>query len=311
MPVEPTGVETAGRLATTRARANRLCRTGAIGERMRSPESDDRELRRPAKTDYVTGAHIRTGGPVTEAIDRYLDLAIKTISNTIYGDANQKPWVPLVYDAAARETGRDWPSQAHSMIGVQRLQNVRQLCERAIQEGVPGDFIETGIWRGGACILMRAVLAAYGETGRNVWCCDSFEGLPLPDEASYPQDKDDQHHTYKELAVSLEMVQENFRKYDLLDDQVKWVKGFFEDTLDRIEAERFSVVRLDGDMYSSTMVALETLYPKLTPGGFLIVDDYGAIPQCKQAIEDYRGRNGIADEIHDIDWTGVWWRKMA
>jgi O-methyltransferase len=178
-----------------------------------------------------------------------------------------------------------------------------------LKDGVPGDFIETGIWRGGSVILMRAILKAYGVTDRTVFAADSFEGLPKPDAGSYPADKGDRHWTYKQLAVSLEEVRANFDRYGLLDDQVRFLKGWFKDTLPEAPIERLAVVRLDGDMYESTMTAMKALYPKLQPGGFLIVDDYGALKGCKQAIEDYRTQYSINEPIEIIDWSGVYWRK--
>jgi O-methyltransferase len=75
--------------------------------------------------------------------------------------------------------------------------------------------------------------------------------------------------------------------------------------------ERLAVVRLDGDMYESTMDGLKYLYPKLSVGGYLIVDDYGCIPACKEAVHDYRQAYGITDEIHPIDWTGVYWQRAS
>jgi macrocin-O-methyltransferase TylF-like protien len=244
-----------------------------------------------------------------EARALYLDLMAKVITNTIYGDANQSPWAQPTYDAALRDTGRDWPVVAHSMIGMQRMNNLRQLCERTIQEGIPGDFIETGIWRGGACIMMRAVLKAYGDVSRKVYCADSFSGLPKPDPDRYPLDAGDRHHEFEQLAISLGEVKNNFKLYGLLDDQVAFVEGFFKDTLPKLAAQRFSVIRLDGDMYSSTKQALDALYEKLSPGGFIIVDDYGAIPACRSAVEDYRCDHHIDCPIEPIDWTGVWWQK--
>jgi O-methyltransferase len=90
---------------------------------------------------------------------------------------------------------------------------------------------------------------------------------------------------------------------------VQFLKGWFKDTLPQAPIERLAVARLDGDMYESTMTAIEALYPKVQPGGFVIVDDYGAVPACKRAIEDYRARFGITEPIETIDWTGVYWRK--
>jgi hypothetical protein len=195
------------------------------------------------------------------------------------------------------------------MVGVLRLANVRMLTQRVLDLGIPGDFIETGVWRGGCCILMRGVLAANGVRDRKVYVADSFEGLPPPRPDLFAQDAGNTLHTIPELAVSLEEVQSNFRRYDLLDDQTVFVKGFFSETLPLLEAKPFSLIRLDGDMYESTFVALEHLYPKLSVGGFAIIDDYGSIEECRKAVVDYRSRFGITDAIQQIDWTGVWWQK--
>jgi O-methyltransferase len=212
------------------------------------------------------------------------------------------------FNAAFREEGRDWPADAETMIGLKRLANVRACTESVIADGVPGDLIETGAWRGGATIYMRAILAAHGVTDRKVWVADSFEGLPEYD-GRYDADAGDQHHTRAELAISVEMVKDNFRRYDLLDDQVEFLVGWFSDTLPGAPIEQISVLRLDGDMYASTMDALEALYDKVSVGGYVIVDDYGAVPGCAQAIHDFRDARGITDEIETIDWAGVFWRK--
>jgi O-methyltransferase len=205
--------------------------------------------------------------------------------------------------------GGRWPRTAETMIGMPRLDNVQHCVTTVIKEGVPGDVIETGVWRGGATILMRAVLAAYGDTDRSVWVADSFEGLPPPNPDAYPVDRGDQHHTKPELAISLEQVQANFARYGLLDGQVKFLKGWFKDTLPTAPISRLAVMRLDGDMYESTIQAFEALYPKLSVGGFVIVDDYGEIESAKKATEDFRATHGITDSIQDIDGSGVFWRR--
>jgi len=205
--------------------------------------------------------------------------------------------------------GRIWPIVAHTMIGLKRLDNLQFCVDEAITNGVRGDLIETGVWRGGAAIFMRAMLKAYGVTDRCVWVADSFEGLPPPDGGKYPPDAGDRLHEATELAVSLEEVKANFERYGLLDNQVRFLKGWFRDTLPAAPIERLAVLRLDGDMYQSTMDALVNLYPKLSEGGYVIVDDYGAIPACRQAVHDYRSANGITGEIRDIDWTGIFWQK--
>jgi O-methyltransferase len=159
---------------------------------------------------------------------------------------------------------------------------------------------------------MTAILTAYGITDRKVYVCDSFEGLPQPNISLYPQDLGDNHHMVKFLAVSLEQVKENFEGYNLLTPQVKFVKGFFSDSLPKLapEIDALAILRLDGDMYESTLVALENLYPKLSVGGYVIVDDYG-LPNCRRALADYRERNSITDEYIAIDNSSVYWIKSG
>ncbi len=266
---------------------------------------------------------------------RYLDLLKRSLTGSIHGDPYRpygpdrgtdayRTWqqlrdqvphddVELVrrigFDAERREVGRDWPSQAETMVGQARLDNVQMCITSVHDDGVPGDLVETGVWRGGAAILMRAVLRELGDTGRVVWACDSFEGLPPPDPERWPKEKGDRHHLRPELAVSLDDVRANFARYGLLDAQVRFAKGWFEDTLAVLPSEQIAVLRLDGDMYGSTMVALEALEPRVPSGGYVIVDDYGAIEQCRQAVQDYREARRITAEIHRVDWTGAWWRK--
>jgi O-methyltransferase len=210
-----------------------------------------------------------------------------------------------------RIEGRDWPVLAHTMIGLKRLNNIQFCIEQVLSNSVPGDVIETGAWRGGATIFMRGVLKAHQVSDRTVWVADSFEGLPKPNADKYPADAGDKHHEHAPLAVSLEEVRSNFERYGLLDDQVKFLKGWFKDTLPSAPIKQLAVARLDGDMYESTIDALTHLYPKLSPGGFLIVDDYGAVAGCKQAVEDYRRQQRITAPIETIDQWGVFWQRAS
>lgn len=212
------------------------------------------------------------------------------------------------FSESQRTEGRIWPGYADTMIGLKRLDNLQYCIETILSEGVEGDLIETGVWRGGACIFMRAVLAAYGIEDRKIFVADSFEGLPKPDAKKYPADKSDKHYIHTYLAVSREDVENNFRKYGLLDNQVVFLKGWFKDTLPQAPIEKLSILRLDGDMYGSTIESLESLYPKLSSGGFCIIDDY-ALPGCKSAVNDFRSKYMIDSEMKEIDWTGRYWRK--
>ena len=242
----------------------------------------------------------------------YFDLMQRCLTDLIYAEKHEeRTLMGQPFDESLRITGSDWPAYAHTMVGLKRLQNLQFCVEAVIQNGVPGDLIETGVWRGGVTIFMRAILKAYNVVNRNVWVADSFQGLPKPNPVHYPSDNGDNLHEYKELAVSLEEVKANFAKYDLLDDQVKFLKGWFRETLPVAPIKKLAVIRLDGDMYESTMDGLTHLYPKLSIGGYLIVDDYGCIPACKQAVIDYRRTNNITEEIREIDWTGVYWQRTG
>jgi O-methyltransferase len=239
----------------------------------------------------------------------YLDLLIKVLANTIYRDRSIHPESSGSFRLELRTEGRDWPEVAHSMAGIRRLKNVQEFAQRVIDEQIPGDFIETGVWRGGCCILMRGVLAANAITSRKVYVADSFEGLPPPKPDKFSHDTGLNLHCFRELAVSVEDVKENFSRYGLLDEQVVFVKGLFHETLPSLKADRLALIRLDGDLYESTYVSLSALYSKLSPGGFVIIDDYGGVPACKAAVSDYRMEKGIDSPIHMIDWTGCWWQK--
>ena len=204
--------------------------------------------------------------------------------------------------------GWDWPTRGFSMIGLRRLNNLEQCFEHVVSNNVPGDLIETGVWRGGAAIFMRALLAAWGAADRAVWVADSFAGMPVPNAEKYPADKELNLTHLDSLVVSLEQVRRNFERHGLLDDQVKFLKGWFKDTLPEAPIERLAILRLDGDLYESTSDSLTHLYPKVSPGGCVIIDDYW-VPACRQAVADYRTAHRIADEIQKIDSHGVFWIK--
>ena len=219
--------------------------------------------------------------------------------------------VELGGDAVQRAEGRDWPPFAETMIGTRRLDNLVRCVRRVLDDGVPGDLIETGAWRGGATILMRGILAAYGVTDRCVWVADSFEGLPEPDADRYPADDGVDLSGVGILEVDAARVRANFARYGLLDDQVRFLEGWFRDTLPGAPIESLALIRLDGDLYESTTDALTALYPKLSPGGVVIVDDYGAFEPCRRAVDEYRAAYGIDEPIEEVDWTGVYWRRAA
>jgi O-methyltransferase len=246
---------------------------------------------------------------VSPAADRYLDLLKGCLTRELFLDEEPDDGRSLEQRRADRAEGRDWPPHAETMVGRARLDSLQQCVEAVLADGVPGDLVETGVWRGGASILMRAVLAAHGDADRSVWLADSFKGLPPPDPDRYPADDGGDLSGFDQLAISRAEVETGFARYGLLDARVQFLEGWFEDTLPTAPIEQIAVLRLDGDYYSSTMQALEALEPKVQPGGFVIVDDHGAIEGCRKAVADHRAANGITAPIHEIDWTGAYWRK--
>jgi len=212
------------------------------------------------------------------------------------------------FDPRLRFEGTDWPSFGYSMIGMARMNNIESCLREVVASNVPGDLIETGVWRGGSVIFMRALLKRFGVTDRRVWVADSFEGLPKPTDARDLADKawDMSENPY--LAVSIEQVRANFERFGLLDDQVVFLKGWFRDTLPAAPIAQLAILRLDGDMYEATSDGLRHLYPKVSPGGFVIVDDYGSWPACRQAVDEFRERHGIRAEMTAISGGAVFWR---
>lgn len=197
-----------------------------------------------------------------------------------------------------------------------RLDNLQACVLDVIEREVPGDLIEAGVWRGGATILMRGVLKAYGVTDRLVWVCDSFEGLPEPDAEKYPIEAESYNapvvvRGYKRFAAGIEDVQRNFASFELLDGQVRFLKGWFKDTLPGAPIEKLAVMRLDGDYYESTMDGLNNLYGKLSPGGYAIIDDYGedTWTYCRKAVDHFRQQNKIREPMIQVDSKCYFWRR--
>ena len=275
--------------------------------------------------------------PVPTASDLYLDLLKRCLTRLIFAEEDyvevvldrpgwqrwpgraveavtRKAGVRLIHaeppSTADRLIGRDWPQHGETMVGLARLDNIQMCVEQVLADDVPGDLIETGVWRGGASIFMRGILAAHGIADRTVWLADSFAGLPPPDVTLHPADEGLTFHESDTLAVGVDEVKANFERYGLLDDQVRFLPGWFSETLPEAPVEQLAVLRLDGDMYGSTIDALEPLYPKLSVGGYVIVDDYHIDP-CRKAVEDYRAAHGIDDEIVMIDRNAAYWRRSS
>jgi O-methyltransferase len=265
----------------------------------------------------------------------YLDLLKASIRNELYRHHPSRPspsdlakmtllWAKLrlKYHARGTEISHVGPLALHSIIESNRpdahtlvsraaADNVQFCVESALSAGIEGDLIETGVFRGGLGILMRGVLRAWGETGRKVYCADSWEGLPAPGGDIDDAVAHDALKSIHQFTVSLESVKDTFARYGLLDDQVVFLKGWFAETLPSAAFEKLAVARLDGDYYESTRDAIESLYPKLQTGGWLIVDDYGAPVGARRAIDEYRREHAISEPMLKADHQVVYWQKNS
>lgn len=195
----------------------------------------------------------------------------------------------------------------HSMIGRQRMDNLHRSMDIVRREEIPGDLMECGVWRGGACIFLQGYLRAYSMMERRLFLADSFEGLPPPSDRD---DLDLSREVYPELAVAQRDVERNFELYCLLDENVVFLAGWFEDTLPTAPVEQLALLRLDGDLYSSTMDSLVNLYDRVVSGGIVIVDDFNNIAECRAAVRDFfHAREDPLPDFEEVDWTAVAWRK--
>ncbi len=206
-----------------------------------------------------------------------------------------------------RTAGMDWPLHGHTMVGLARLSDLQRCVESIVRDGVPGDLIETGSWRGGASMLMRATLDSLGAVDRTLWVADSFQGFPAA-EAQDGYDLSADLAACDFLAIPLEEVQASFERLGL-SHGVTFLPGFFADTLPGLTGRQWSLIRLDGDTYDATRLALEVLYPGLAVGGYLVVDDYRQLEECRRAVDEFRREHGIEEPIENIDWNGVRWRR--
>jgi O-methyltransferase len=204
-----------------------------------------------------------------------------------------------------RSAGMDWPLHGLTMVGLGRLDDLQRCVESVVADGVDGDLVEAGAWRGGASILMRATLDALGEA-RTVVVADSFEGF-----AAEPSDAETVAlSAFDFLAAPLDEVRESFERLGC-DGGVEFLPGYFDETLAALAGRRWAIVRLDADTYEATRHALACLYPGLATGGYLVVDDYGSFEGCRRAVDEFRAEHGIAEPIERVDFTCSRWRRTS
>jgi len=202
------------------------------------------------------------------------------------------------YDKSKREAGSDWPPFGHTMVGHVRLHNVRFALQDVIDNNVPGDFAELGVWRGGTCIYAKALLDVLGQASRHVHVFDAFERIPL-------------YHDRGSFLMNSEAdVKHNFDKYQVLDDHVHFYKGMFKETVPSFQGQ-LAVLRIDSSFYDSYQDALYYLYPKVPVGGIVIFDDVFHVKAVLQCWQDFKHDQGLPEELTKIDHQSAWFRKTV
>jgi O-methyltransferase len=199
----------------------------------------------------------------------------------------------------------------YTMTSVERLYAMHKAVEHVARAGVQGAIVECGVWRGGSMMMAALTLLALGKSDRNLLLFDTFAGHPRPNperdckehyEFWLQRRRTDRSSSWAEVA--LEEVRGNLASTGYPLDKVAFVKGVVQETLPASAPEAIALLRLDTDWYDSTAHELRHLYPRLVPGGVLIVDDYGEMQGQKQAVDEFCEQNGVALLLNRIDHSG-------
>jgi O-methyltransferase len=238
---------------------------------------------------------------------KFLTRALKKLAHTARADVKE-----LVPEISPDEIALMQRFQPYTMTGVERQWALISVVKHLNGAKVDGALVECGVWRGGNMLIAKQICRD-ANADRKFYLFDTFAGMSEPSakdvthsgsaaRAKFEQRKREDHVDWD--YASLEDVTENFRRAGLLDESVIFVPGKVEATLrdPKNVPERIALLRLDTDWYESTKLELEVLYPKLVPGGVLILDDYGHWRGAREAVDEYfHGTNVL---MHRIDYTG-------
>jgi len=204
--------------------------------------------------------------------------------------------------------------KAFTMTSIERLYSLYKSIEYLCRSGIAGDLAECGVWRGGSCMLMARVLLGHRDTARRIFMYDTFAGHPRPDaekdidiwgnRAIDEWQRREASGTTREWGfASLAETRANLTSTGYPEDRLVFVEGMVEKTVPESGPERLALLRLDTDWYESARAALHHLYPRLVPGGILIIDDYGHYKGQRQAVDSYFREIGCAPLLHRIDYS--------
>jgi O-methyltransferase len=198
--------------------------------------------------------------------------------------------------------------QPFTMTTPERLYGLREATRYVSREHIPGDCVECGVWRGGSSMAVALGLLDAGDHQRRLWLYDTFAGMTAPGE----RDEAEVHRRFAEISsrgkrwisVPLEEVRANLESTGFPDDRLEFVVGKVEDTIPRRAPRTISLLRLDTDWYESTRHELVHLWPRLSSGGVLIIDDYGHWEGARKAVDDFFDEVGSRPLFARLDYTG-------
>lgn len=194
----------------------------------------------------------------------------------------------------------------YSMCESKDIDQIKILLENIIRNNIPGCIVETGIWKGGMAMWMKAILMHHNNN-RNIYLYDIFGKFPPP---SNP--KDNYIHSITDVlfehAPTVTDVQHNFQKFGLFDSDIKFIIGDIINTVPQNQLDQIALLHCDSDYYESTKVVLENFYWKISKGGYIIIDDYNnEYLACKQAVDEFRTKYNIYTPIIKISEGSVYW----
>ena len=206
--------------------------------------------------------------------------------------------------------------EPNTATSIERMYALKEAVKYIVSNNIVGDLVECGVWKGGSCMLIARTLLEYDQNDRLLWLYDTFEGMTLP------TNEDIEKETGIKGGDLLENIEKNTDKYNMWayapedivrknmestkypSDKIKYIRGKVEDTLNETKPKSIALLRLDTDWYESTKAEMDALYPLITSGGVLIIDDYGHFEGARKAIDEYFKSIKEQPLMHRIDYTG-------
>lgn len=211
----------------------------------------------------------------------------------------------------------------YSMLSIEGLANIENSTKQILQNNIPGDFVECGVWRGGTGIIIKKILQQFNDKKRKIFLLDSYEGMEnleksntltendkLDELCSYILNDAEKYFNRKLIETDYDEVIKNLKHFDCYDKNTILLKGWFNDKFPFDTIERISFLRLDCDYYYPTKVCLEKLYNKISKGGIIILDEYYLeFMGEKNAVDEFRTKNNITSKIIPVDNNIGYWIK--